>query len=220
MIGATVAIFQPARREDLHARLAALNLELWCFEEALARGAAEAASYSAGAPKAGPELGRWLRTVEQLHHGVIALQAGWERPQPDPLNQPTWINPSLRTALVVSSGDENTGEATFSQPTNRNPKGLSFGALVAANGQASFFDVVSSSGEMVDITETWVFLYHMRSGSLFSELSLPVVMPGAYIEAWRERIILPPFDIGGGVFEQAPEDQGPAQDFNFTIERR
>ena len=73
-----------------------------------------------GGPKSAPELGRWLRTVEELHHGLMALQMGWEPPDPDPLNQPTWINPGLHTAIVVSSGEENTGEVTFNNPSNRN----------------------------------------------------------------------------------------------------
>ena len=214
-----MAIYQPRSREDLSNRLAPMNLALWCFENALARGVAEAASYSTAAPKVAPELGRWLRTVEELHHGLMALQSGWERPEPDPLNQPTWINPALRTAIVVSSGDANTGEVTFNSPSNRNPKGLSFGALVAGNGQASFFDAVSRSGEMVDINETWVFLYHSRIGFVYSELSLPIVMTDAYIEDWRERILLPRFDTGANAFE-VPNDGEPGQDFGFTIERR
>lgn len=214
-----MAIYQPRRRDDLSKRLASMNLAVWCFENALARGVAEATSYTAGAPKSAPELGRWLRTVEELHHGLMALQMGWERPDPDPLNQPTWINPGLHTAIVVSSGEENTGEVTFNNPSNRNPKGLSFGALVAANGQASFFDAVSKAGEMVDVNETWVFLYHARLGFVYSELSLPTLMPGAYIEDWRERILLPRFDAGTSRFEPASDDE-PGQDFGFTVERR
>lgn len=211
-----MAIFHPNRREDLRQRLDSMQLEMWCFENALASGAAEAASYSAGAPLSAPELGRWLRTVEELHNGLVALQHGWERS--DPMNQPTWINPSLRTAIVISSGDENTGQATFNNPSNRNPKGRSFGALVAANEQASFFDMLSESGNMVDINETWVFLYDQREGFVYSELSLPLVMPGVYIENWKERIILPRFDGGANTFEV--EEDGPDQDFGFTIQRR
>ncbi|MCW4352879.1 hypothetical protein ONR57_06175 [Hoyosella sp. YIM 151337] len=212
-----MAILQPRRREELHQRLASMNLELWCFENALASGAAEASSYSPGAPTVAPELGRWLRTVEELHNGLVALQRGWERS--DPMNQPTWINPAMHTAIVVSSGDENTGQVTFSDPSNRNPKGRSFGALVAANEQASFFDAVTESGEMVDINETWVFLYDAREGFVYSELSLPTVMPEAYIENWRERILLPRFDGGANRFDGSADDD-PTQDFSFTIQRR
>lgn len=214
-----MGIYQPRGRNELRRRLASMELDLWCFENALARGVAEAASYSSAAPSGAPELGRWMRTVEEFHHGVIALQRGWERPAPDPLNQPTWINPRLHTAVVLSSGDENSGEVTFRSPSNRNPKGMSFGALVAANGQASFFDAVAGSGDMVDINETWVFLYHARNGYVYSELSLPINMPTAFIDAWRERILLPRFDLGAGSFEPERDDQ-PGQDFGFTVERR
>jgi len=212
-----MAIFQPRTRADLSQRLAPMGVELWCFENALASGAAEAASYSAGAPNSAPELGRWLRTVEELHNGLVGLQQGWERS--DPMNQPTWINPSRHTAVVVSSGDENTGERTFSNPSNRNPKGRSFGALVAANEQASFFDALSKSGEMVDVNETWVFLYDARQGFVYSELSLPIVMPGLFIESWRERVLLPRFDDRVSKFESSSEEESD-QDFNFVVQRR
>lgn len=212
-----MSVFQPRRREDLQRRLSAMKLDLGCFENALARGAAEAASYSPGAPKTGPELGRWLRTVEELHNGLIDLQDDWERS--DPMGQPTWLNPSLQTAIVVSSGDENCGLVTSTEPSNRNPKGLSFGALVAANEQMRFFDALSRSGDMVNINETWVFLYYARDGFVYSELSLPIVMPGSYIEHWQDRIIFPRFDDGTKSFESADDDE-PGQDFGFTIQRR
>jgi hypothetical protein len=212
-----MSVFQPRRREDLQRRLAAMKLNLGCFENALARGAAEAASYSEGAPKAGPELGRWLRTVEELHDGLIGLQSDWERS--DPMGQPTWLNPSLQTAVVVSSGDENCGLVTSSEPSNRNPKGLSFGALVAANEQMRFFDTLSKSGKMVNINETWVFLYYAREGFIYSELSMPIVLSGSYIESWHERIIFPRFDDGTKTFEPVADDE-PGQDFGFTIQRR
>ncbi len=212
-----MSVFQPRRREDLQRRLNAMKLELWCFENALARGAAEAASYSAGAPKTAPELGRWLRTVEELHNGLIDLQNDWERS--DPMGQPTWLNPPLQTAIVVSSGDENCGLVTSNEPSNRNPKGNSFGALVAANEQMRFFDALSRSGEMVNINETWVFLYYAREGFVYSELSLPIVISGSYIERWHERILFPRFDDGTSTFESAGDDE-PGQDFGFTIQRR
>jgi hypothetical protein len=212
-----MSVFLPHSRQDLQQRLASMRLDLWCFENALSNGAAEAASYSEGAPKAGPELGRWLRTVEDLHYGLIALQSGWERS--DPMNQPTWINPALHTAVVVSSGDENTGEVTFNSPSNRNPKGNSFGALVTANEQMAFFDALSKSGEMVDVNETWVLLYNAREGFVYSELSTPIVMPGSYIEGWRDRILFPRFDGGTNKFEGFG-DGDSGQDFTFNIQRR
>ncbi|MFJ5961865.1 hypothetical protein [Pseudarthrobacter oxydans] len=212
-----MTIFQPKQRFDLIQRLERMNLDLSCFENALSSGSAEAASYSSGAPLAAPELGRWMRTVEELHNGIMSLQRGWERS--DPLNQPTWINPALHTAVVISSGDENTGQLTFSNPSNRNPKGRSFGDLVAANEQASFFDTLSKSGDMVDINQTWVFLYDARDGFVHSELSLPILMPGTRIETWKERILMPRFDGGTNRFEVS-EDEGPNQDFSFTIQRR
>lgn len=211
-----MTIIQPKNREDLVQRLALMELELWCFERALAAGSAEAASYSAGAPSGAPEYGRWARSTEELHNGVMGMRRNWKRT--DPMNQPTWISEEKYRALVVSSGDEFTG-VNYGNPSNRNPKGTSFGALVSANGQGTFFDAVSESGQLVNIKETWVFLYHAREGFVYSEISLPVAMPGTYIETWQDRIILPRFDGGTNHFEAAIDD-GPAQDFEFKIQRR
>ena len=213
-----MAIFQPRRRSDLNRRLDSMRLDVLCFERALASGAAEAASYSAGAPTMASEFGRWARIVEELHNGFVALQRGWERS--DPMNQPTWINTASRTAIVVSSGDENTGQVTFGSPSNRNPKGPSFGALVSANETATLFDAVTATGEMIDVRETWVFLYDSREGFVYSELSKPILMPNAHIEDWQERILFPRFDTGANRFESLPDDGNPDQDFSFTIQRR
>ncbi len=82
-----------------------------------------------------------------------------------------------------------------------------------------FFDALSKSGEMVNVNETWVFLYHAHQGFVYSELSLPIVLSGSYIEHWHERILFPRFDDGTNAFESAGDDE-PGQDFGFTIQRR
>lgn len=208
---------QSCSREELCQRLRAMHLELSCFEKALARGQAEAVSYSAGAPTFAPELGRWMRTVEGVHDGLVSLQRGWVRL--DELNQPTWVNRALSTALVVSSGDEYTGDLTPREPSNRNPKGKSFGALVTANEQLTLFDIMSDVGPVPDIRETWVVLYNARNGFVYSELSLPVRMPKSRIKDWADRILLPRLDMSTSQFE--PADEGDSgQDFTFTVRRR
>lgn len=212
-----MANHQPGNREELRRRIRAMRLELSCFETALAGGQAEAVSYSAGAPTFAPELGRWMRTVEAVHDGLMSLQRGWERL--DQLNQPTWINGAHSTALVVSSGDNNTGDLTPREPSNRNPKGKTFGALVTANEQLALFDIMSEVEPVPDIRETWVLLYNARDGFVYSELSLPVRMPKSRIETWADRIILPRLDMSTNQFE--PGDEGDSgQDFTFTIRRR
>lgn len=210
-----MAVRQFDHHDNLTTLLQTMGLELQPFEHSLASGVAEAASYSAGAPSSAPEFGRWARMTESLHDGVIGLQRGWERH--DPLNQPTWLNPGRKIAVVISSGDENTGQRTFREPTNRNPKGSSFGVLVEEN---VLFSDVTASGEMASIHETWVFLYDAREGFVYSELSLPIIMPGRFIGGWRERILFPRFDGRSGLFEPEADDSGPDQNFDFTIARR
>lgn len=212
-----MAKHRPGGREELRQRLRAMNLELSCFETALAKGQAESVSYSAGAPTFAPELGRWMRTVEAVHDGLISLQRGWERL--DELNQPTWVNRARSMALVVSSGDDYTGDFSPRVPSNRNPKGKTFGALVTANEQLALFDMMPEVEPVSDIRETWVLLYNARHGFVHSELSLPVSMPKSRIENWADRILLPRLDTSTNQFE--PADEGDSgQDFTFTVQRR
>lgn len=207
---------QPGSRNELRRQLRAMKLELSCFEAALARGQAEAVSYSAGAPTFAPELARWMRTVEAVHDGLMSTQRGWERL--DEMNQPTWVNRALSTALVVSSGDDYTGDLTR-EPSNRNPKGKTFGALVTANEQLALFDIMPDVEPVPDVNETWVLLYNARDGFVYSELSLPVRMPKSHIDHWADRILLPRLDMATNRFEPADEGES-GQDFTFTIHRR
>lgn len=211
-----MAVTQPHEHLKRSQQLRDMKLDEECFGNALASGAAEAASYSEGAAKSGPESGRWQRTIETFHHEVIGRQLGWERT--DPLNLPTWTHPELEHAIVISSGDHFTGEFGFMQPTTKNPKGASFRNAVA-NNQVSLFDDVSLSGEMLNV-KTWVFLYNFRSGFVYSELSLPSSMETSFIDRWEHRIILPRFDGNSGMFERREIEPEPDQDFNFSIQRR
>lgn len=185
-------------------------------EIALGVGAAESRTYGPGAPKAAPEYNRWARTIEALHGGLMTSEFEWERF--DPKNLPFFLLPGSRLGLLVSSGNQFTGVA-YANPSNRNPKGVSFGRLVDDNGQMSFFGTVSQDGRGVDAKETWVLLYQERGDAVHAELSLPVSMPKGHVRDWRDRIIFPIYDVATSRFLTIEDDQD-GDEFAFKIARR
>lgn len=185
-------------------------------ERALGIGAAESRTYGPGAPKAAPEYNRWARTIEALHGGLMTSGFDWERF--DPKNLPFFLLPGSKLGLLVSSGNQYTGVA-YASPSNRNPKGVSFGRLVDDNGQMSFFGTVSQNGNGAEAKETWVMLYQERNDIVHAELSLPVSMPKGHVRDWRDRIIFPQYDVATGRFVTTEDDLGQ-DDFAFTIARR
>lgn len=210
-----MAIHTPKTREDLARLLAPLRLEAVVFEHAVSVAAAESRTFSAGAPKSAPEITRWLRTVESVHEGLMLLQAGWRRF--DPQNLPYFLQPELHLGLIVSSGNEYTGVA-YGSPTTKNPKGSAFARRVDNNGNVAMFGVPTDQGE-VDVDDARIVLYNERSGLVHVELSRPAAMLGSQVSVWSERIIFPAFDLAlnAFAFDEPDTDEG---DYGFTIARR
>lgn len=193
-----------------------MSLELAPFERAVAVGAAERRTVSPAAPKSGPEFTRWMRTIEALHEGLMVLQRGWRRDDPD--NLPYFSHPDLRLGLVASSGGRFTGVA-WGNPSTKNDKGVAFARRVDLNGQVALFDQPTDEGDSFFIDDLWILLYNERDGKVHLELSRPMSMTGKKIDTWSDRIIFPPFDLAHGAFTFDDEtDEG--EDFGFTVARR
>lgn len=211
-----MTIHTPKTREDLARLLSPMRLEATPFERAVAVGAAEKRTVSKAAPKSGPEYTRWMRTVEALHEGLMLLQMGWRRDDPD--NLPYFSHPELRLGLVASSGGKFTG-VSWGNPSTKNDKGVAFARRVDLNGQATLFGQPTGDGGEFQVDDLWILLYNERDGMVFLELSHPMSMAGKKIDTWDERIIFPAFDLALGTFsfeEEMEEDE----DYGFTIARR
>lgn len=203
-------------REALDEALSPMGLRSSDFERAVQAGVAESRGYSLGAPKAASNAARWFRTVEVLHTSLMAKQGGWTRV--DPENLPCFVRGDGRMALIVSSGDEATGDP-FESPTNKNRKGAAVSQKVEINGQRTLFDDPSPLENLPPIAQTWVFLYHEADGVVRLELSLPVAMSGGTISEWQERIIFPDFDVDRSALVFEHFDDGD-DDYNFVVARR
>jgi hypothetical protein len=214
-----MAIHTPKTREDLARLLAPMRLEATPFERAVTVGAAERRTVSPAAPKSGPEYTRWMRTIETLHEGLMLLQRGWRRDDPD--NLPYFSLPDLRLGLVATSGGKFTG-VPWGNPSTKNDKGIAFARRVDLNGQAALFDQPTGDGADFVVEDLWILLYNERDGMVFLELSHPMSMTGKKIDTWSERIIFPPFDVALGTFsfeDIDDEDEGEG-DVGFTVTRR
>jgi hypothetical protein len=209
-------IHQPRSREELDALLLPRHLNGHCVEVALGQGAAEARTWGAGAPAAAPEYARWARTVEHLHNELMASGIKVERRNPQ--NLPVWIHVESGHGLVVSSGDSYTGLSVGISPRTRNPKGARFLQSVSPSGQASFFRVVAEGGDIVDLDDMWVLLYHETDGVVSAELSSPMGVESGRIVSWTTRILMPPYDISTNSFSF--EDSGYEQELGFILTRR
>lgn len=206
-------IHTPRTRDDLARLLTPMHLEASVFERAVSVGAAQSRTFSQGAPTSAANTTRWFRTVEAMHEQLMQLKLGWRRS--DPQNLPYFSQADLHMGIVISSGDEFTG-VTWGIPSTKNPKGAAFARRVEDNGQMTLLGEPTTDGDQIYIDELWIVLYDEREGSVFLELSRPILMSGNQIDGWSERIIFPPFDLALGAFSF----DEPDEDFGFTVARR
>lgn len=140
-------------------------------------------------PRTYPGLAQWAETVRALRDKTAPL--GWSTS--DENNFPLCLHPAANLAIVVQTGDRETG--TSGIPSNRAPKGANTEDAVAVNQrQLSFFDDIPDFAVLERVAETtilWVLLYHVAANEVRFELSLPSLMTGGKIRGWKERIVFP-----------------------------
>lgn len=132
-------------------------------------------------------------------------------------------NSSTGTVIMVSSGDENTGNERGPEPKTKNPKGLETQQIICNNGQMflwpEYEQIVTSDSESEYV---WIYLYHIdqRRKELRSELSLPIDMTvdRMKVSRWQTRIILPKisYDINPAITK--PVEYTP--EINIEVKRR
>ena len=110
-------------------------------------------------------------------------------------NCPLIISADQLTAIVVMTGDSQTGKAFGKDPTNQADKGSVLDAAIQKNYQYQLFENDAISKLSTSGTKLWVFLYHVEKGikgdkEIRSELSLPSSFQRKKIADWSERIIL------------------------------
>jgi hypothetical protein len=195
-----------------------LNQEILC--EAVQRGQAARASCTPNHPAPYFGIAAWAETVAALRELLRPL--GWERV--DSGNLPLTVDAAGRVSLVVSTGDENTGNLR-ANPCTRSSKGPRTQNAVTVNAlQMTLFDLRlrpedldESNGKM-----TFLLLFHRLpvEGEIRCELSRPIAMNDeGQVSGWAERIILPTLPMGGRATE-IPTDVPQTPKVVVRVKRR
>lgn len=161
------------------------------------------------------------------HEATAALRrlvmplGGWDYDEED--WQPRTYSDERGIAIVVQSGDENTGiKEPEAEPRARHPKGSATARKVVTNSeQLALFPVLlvarleQASGEML----TWVLMICVESGVARAELSLPRQMGSDGRPCgWVHRIVLPELPIGAVPEDFSQRDVPPGTEVDVDVE--
>ena len=140
----------------------------------------------------------------------------------DERNCPLVISPGRSMAIVVMTGNADTGKA-HGNPTNQADKGAVLDEAVQRNIQYQLFEASALAKlKKGGGTQLWVLLYHVEAGSngakeIRTELSLPSDFQRKRIAGWSERIILRPMTTEPSTPVVAPI---PTIPFDVPVERK
>ena len=157
------------------------------------------------------------------HEGTAALRRAvmpsghWDHDEDD--NQPRTFSALYGIAIVVQTGDENTGLINQHEPKARNPKGQATEKKVTSNhDHPVLFSIAPRQEDDGTPFINWVLLIAVEGGVVRSELSLPRTMTGGKPCGWIERIILSEIELGGGdaVVTTDEGDSGPIADIDVA----
>ncbi|HYW99711.1 MAG TPA: hypothetical protein VE822_11410 [Candidatus Elarobacter sp.] len=181
---------------DAHSRLAELGLTEDLLLQPVLRGLAEARSRTDNHPPMYRGLTPWGEATCALRESLSPL--GWVRS--DEENLPFTVNRDGTLAIIVATGDHNTGNKAIS-PCTKSAKGPQTIKAVEENErQASLFPMKI---EIVDVEklrevsgrETWMLLFYrdLETRQVQCELSRPInINEEGQVADWAERIILGP----------------------------
>lgn len=163
----------------------------------------------------------WHATVYAIRS--LLVERGW-KPE-NTRNCPFIVSPDRTVAIVVMTGDSDTGFID-GHPTNQAEKGAVLKQAVANNQkQLKLFNTGLVSTKLAnskEATQLWVLLYHVTVGSngkaeVRAELSLPSQFDRKKIIDWQERLILASILPDSETLIQNDAPTGP---IDVPIERR
>lgn len=212
------AIFKT--QEEVATRLEQLGASGAAIREAVNQGYLQRERLTANHPIIYHGLNMWGETVAALREQL--LPQGWRRQ--DIGSYALTVHEERNLAIIVASGDENTGNPD-EFPSNNSKKGRNTVEAVEANRQLELFEnlpVVSGGGDLssTDDRPTWVLLHYtdVALREIRLELSRPLNMDmsGKFTE-WAERIILNSISLDDDQIEINPPN-GP--DIDIDIRRK
>ncbi|MGS0687120.1 hypothetical protein ACVBEQ_18575 [Nakamurella sp. GG22] len=174
-------------------RLSRLGISIEAVTRSLRRADAAGDDWSPLDPPILHGLLRWARTTRYLREELVP--AGWSFD--NPRNLARTIHPSGEFAIVVATGDDQTGRPD-AVAAPRHPRGYATEQAVNANNQLTFdFGLLlqaarAETGSPIGGIRTWLLLFATDEEFFHVELSLPETYDDGRITSWTERILLPP----------------------------
>jgi hypothetical protein len=160
------------------------------------------------------------------HAAVFALRTALlerEWIKKDPQNCPFIVSPDKSIAILVMTGDADTG-VIHGYPTNQTQKGAVLKQAISANYELFETAMISKLERTKNGTQMWVLLYHVGVDThghteLRAELSLPSRFDRKKIVEWTERIILGAIHPDGEYDTRIDAPVAPAP-VDVPVERR
>jgi hypothetical protein len=206
--------------DDVARELDRFGLAAEPFQIALRRARLEWATCTHFDPPSYPGTVFWGTTVRSVREELIAI--GWTKA--DPRNFSLVIRPTETMAIVVETGDEQTGNPSkYARPSTKAPKGISIQEAVEANVlQLDLFRVPVEHSDANRRLLTYIFLVRIDGeGHTFGELSLPKRIVDGKVVEWERRIVIPmnaeDDNIPGARIRRGPE---PGPDVDVIVNRR
>lgn len=217
---ATPTTIHSEDRGDRDGRLAQMGLNVEQLERVVQAGVGGFASTTAFHPRSTP--GTYLyHEATAAFRRAVKPSGFWDFDEDD--NQPRTFSETYGIAVVVQTGDENTGLINQYEPKARNPKGQATQKKVASNhDQPMLFHMTPRQEDDGSPFSNWVLLIAIVAAqdglAVRSELSLPRKMVGNKPCGWLERIILPEAQVGDAeaVVNADGGESSPATDIDVV----
>jgi hypothetical protein len=205
--------------DDRDSRLAVLGLDAIAIEKMVLHGLMARQACSPLAPPSYPGVTQWAETI--VGSRLLLIPKGWV--PNDAHNYSRIINPDATIAIVVATGDEQTGIAS-AEPRTKYPKGPETAAAVQANKQMEFPGLAIAALDKVagSEIETWILLPSTNDFEMRYELSRPKAQDkDGRVIAWSDRIIFPPIEIEGlpGRDDKPRTDDDGDEGLDVPVER-
>ena len=187
---ATVVVADPV---EIDSWLARLGLETADVTSPLLIGRAAGANTTAHNPVSAAGYYRWSESFKAMCDRLCVEERGWERVDLD--HQPLVIHRGLKIALLLTSGNDETGDLISTGAANRNPKGRATRRSVRENQLVIPFPEAFAPPQDDRLTKhglvTWFLLYALDDeGEMHAELSLPrSIDSNGIINDWALRLV-------------------------------
>lgn len=175
---------------SVHERLAELGLTETPLLQAVMASYLAKANCTENHPPLFPPIAAWSEAVRTLRDAL--KPRGWTRFNDQ--NSPKTVSPDGSVSLIVSTGNDATGNPHGS-PTTTSPKGPTTADAIEVNRSLQLFlpgmETPVELCEEEEQVSTWILLVHHAKNELRAELSLPLdTGTDGRVSVWQERIIL------------------------------